>query len=272
MAIKLAYRYFGGEGKPPLVLLHGMLGWSRNWQTAGQELTSDYEVFAVDLRNHGSSPHTDSMTFAEMGEDLRRWMDEQDLGQVILLGHSLGGRVAMRFACRHYLRVKALVVVDVAPRDYAPRHAEEFAALNMLDLSRLKSRAHAERAMASSVTNVATRRFLLTNLVRDPDGGYHWKVKLSVLSDNQWSLARNPLDSRDRFDGPTLFVRGARSNYIRDGDCDVIGRYFPNFVVSTISDANHNVHHDNRKAFIACLRYFREQHIGRRGHDGAYRR
>lgn len=99
MPVELEYRYFGGEGKPPLVILHGLLGSSRNWQAAGKRLAEDYEVFALDLRNHGASPHIGSMTFQDMVDDLALWLDKQKLGRIILLGHSLGGRVAMLYSC-----------------------------------------------------------------------------------------------------------------------------------------------------------------------------
>jgi esterase len=138
----LFHRDLGGAGRPPMIILHGILGSSRNWQTAGGDLAAHYHVFAMDLRNHGASPHAAEMSFAAMADDVRAWMDTQGLPRAALLGHSMGGKVAMLFACRHPERVDRLVVVDIAPKDYAsPGQRAAFAAMNELDLNGLRSRA-----------------------------------------------------------------------------------------------------------------------------------
>ena len=138
----LSHRDLGGAGNPPLVLLHGMLGSSRNWQTAGRDLAARFHVLAVDLRNHGVSPHAPTMTYSEMVADVLAWLDAQGLASVTLLGHSMGGKVAMLLACRHPERVSRLLVVDIAPKDYQwVGHRASFAAMNELNLADLRSRA-----------------------------------------------------------------------------------------------------------------------------------
>ena len=154
----LFHRDLGGAGRPPLVILHGFLGSSRNWQTAGADLASRFHVCALDLRNHGASPHADAMSYAAMAADVAAWLDARAAGPVTLVGHSMGGKVAMLLACRGPERVGRLVVVDIAPRDYsAARHQAEFAAMNGLDLASLRSRADAERDLEAAVPDWAMR-------------------------------------------------------------------------------------------------------------------
>src|SRR5688572_6646791 len=188
----LFHRELGGTGKPPLILLHGMLGSSRNWQTAGTDLAAHFHVFALDLRNHGKSPHSDSMSYAEMLDDVLAWMDAQRLSAVTLAGHSMGGKVAMLLACRHSVRVERLIVVDIAPKDYFwPEHRERFAAMNELNLGDLRSRAEAEMRFESRVSSWPMRKFLTTNLERTPECGWAWQINLPVLTTAVPQLEKN---------------------------------------------------------------------------------
>jgi pimeloyl-ACP methyl ester carboxylesterase len=140
--VTLFHRDLGGAGGPSRVLLHGMLGSSRNWQSAGADLAAHFHVRAPDLRNHGASPHADEMTYEALLEDLLGWLDGQGLARATFVGHSMGGKVAMLLACRNLGRVERLVVVDIAPRDYFwPGHRQSFAAMNELNLADLRSRA-----------------------------------------------------------------------------------------------------------------------------------
>ncbi len=149
MPVTLNYRDLGGTGRPPLVILHGLLGSSRNWQAAGRALAERYHVLALDLRGHGQSPHARPVTYEAMAGDVMAWLDARELGRVSLLGHSMGGKVAMLLACRNPDRVERLFVVDVAPKGYRwASNREAFAAMNELDLTSLGSRAEAERALA----------------------------------------------------------------------------------------------------------------------------
>jgi pimeloyl-ACP methyl ester carboxylesterase len=251
----LHHRDLGGAGRPPLVLLHGLLGSSRNWQTAGTDLSADFHVHAPDLRNHGRSPHADGMGYAELAGEVLAWLDALGLGAVNLLGHSMGGKVAMRLACRHPERVRSLVVVDIAPRDYFwPGHRESFAAMNELDLATLTSRGDAEARLGTRVTDWALRKFLATNLECDAAGRWRWQINLPALTRGLPEVERNPLEPADQFAGPVRFITGGRSPYVEAGDHAAIRTHFPAADIVTLPDCGHNPHVESRAAFVAAAR------------------
>ncbi len=251
-SMELTHRDLGGAGKPPLVLLHGMLGSSRNWQVAGRDLATAFHVFALDLRNHGSSPHADTMTYAEMMVDVIGWLDAQHLGSVALLGHSMGGKVAMLLACRHPARVERLTVVDIAPKDYFwPAHRASFAAMNELNLAELHSRAEAEMRFEARVPSRPMRRFLASNLSGSREGGWKWQINLPALTAALPELERNPLAEDERYVGPTLFLAGAKS-YIEGDDHAAIRAHFPAARIQVLPNAGHNPHMEMREAFVAA--------------------
>ncbi len=252
-AVQLFHRELGGMG-PPLVLLHGLLGSSRNWQTAGRELAARHRVFAVDLRNHGASPHAAEMTYEAMARDVIGWLDGQQLPRVTLLGHSMGGKVAMLLACRQPERVERLVIVDIAPKDYVwVGHRAEFAAMNELDLRQIHSRGDAELRLEARVDDWAMRKFLLTNLERDDAGEWRWQINLAGLTAALPELERNPLTAQDRFPGPARFITGGRSQYVLPGDTKAIRRHFPDAEIVTIPQAGHNPHMETRGEFVRTV-------------------
>jgi len=250
----LFHRDLGGAGRPPLVILHGFLGSSRNWQTAGAALTSRYHVWALDLRNHGRSPHAPEMTHDVLAADVLAWMDAQGLARGALLGHSLGGKVAMRLACRHPDRVDRLIVVDIAPRAY-PEYAQrvEVQAMAGLRLEDLDSRADAERRLEGSVKDWAMRKFLTTNLDRDADGRWRWIVNLPVLQAALLDLVQDPLGPDDHFDGPTRFILGGRSSFVQAADHAVIRRHFPAVEITVMPESGHNPHLEAREQFATLV-------------------
>mgnify|MGYP001600907743 FL=1 len=250
----LFHRDLGGAGHPPLVILHGFLGSSRNWQTAGRDLAGRYHVCALDLRNHGGSPHAPEMTYAAMMADVLAWLDAHGLTRVTLLGHSLGGKVAMRLACLHPERVARLIVVDIAPKDYFwPERRGEFAAMNGLDLARLHSRSEAEKLIEPQVPDWAMRKFLLTNLERGGGEGWRWLVNLPVLTAALAALEADSLEPDDRFAGATLFILGGKSRYALPADEPAIRAHFPAATIATIRDAAHNPHMEAREAFVRLV-------------------
>lgn len=252
--LNLFHRDLGGAGEPPLVVLHGLLGSSRNWLTTGGDLASRYHVFALDLRNHGKSPHGEPMDYATMTRDVLAWLDGQGLSKVTLMGHSMGGKVAMLLACRHPERVERLVVVDIAPRNYLSHaHRAEFAAMNELRLETMQSRGDAEMRFEARVSDWAMRKFLTTNLDRDEEGRWRWAINLPVITAALPEIESNPLVSEDRFDGPVLFVAGGKSNYVREHDLTVIGAHFPKAQVTVISGSGHNPHMETRAEFVAAI-------------------
>jgi esterase len=252
--VPLFHRDLGGSGEPPVILLHGMLGSSRNWQTAGRELASSRHVFALDLRNHGFSPHSPEMTYEAMAGDVTAWMDLNGVPSADLVGHSMGGKVAMLLACRQPSRVSRLVAVDIAPKDYDwPAHRLEYAAMAELDLASLKSRAQAEAQMEGKVPEWSMRKFLTTNLEREAGGSWRWTVNMPVLMASLKALESNPIAEADSYAGAALFIRGGKSGYILPGDEALILRHFPAARIETIEACGHNPHIEARDAFVAAV-------------------
>ena len=228
-----------------------MLGSARNWQTAGKELALRWHVLALDLRNHGGSPHADTMSYEEMMGDVVAWMDAQRIGRPTVLGHSMGGKIAMLLACRRAERVEQRVVVDVAPKEYYwTAHRQEFAAMLELDLAHLQSRAEAELKFEARVPGWGMRKFLTTNLERGDDGRWRWSVNLPVIAAALPELEKNPLRENDHFDGPALFVAGGKSGYVREEDHGAIRRHFPAAQIEMIAEAGHNPHSERREEFV----------------------
>lgn len=249
------HRDFGGEGHPPWVILHGMIGSSRNWQTAGRDLASRAHVWALDARNHGQSPHGAAMDYEVMAGDVLRWLDQQGLVKVTLLGHSMGGKTAMLLACRHPERVERLIVVDIAPKNYhwVGRRAE-YEAMNALDLVTLKSRADAEKQLEATIKDWAMRKFITTNLECNPDGTWRWLINLPVLTAALETLERTPLTATDQFAGPTQFILGGHSPYVTPADHAAIRHHFPAAQIDTLPDVGHNPHVEAREKFIGLIR------------------
>ena len=257
--LTLFHRDLGGDGLPPLVLLHGMLGSSRNWQTTGADLAKEHHVMALDLRNHGRSPHADEMTYDAMLADVLGWLDAQALQRASFLGHSMGGKLAMQLACRHPERVDRLIVVDIAPKTYfSAAHRAEFAAMNELDLRTLRTRAEAEMKLESRVSDWAMRKFLTTNLEREAGEKADWKwiVNLPVLTENLPNLEKLPLRSDDSYRGPTLFLTGEKSRYVQPEDRTAILHHFPSARIETIVEAGHNPHMETRGEFVRIVTEF----------------
>jgi pimeloyl-ACP methyl ester carboxylesterase len=252
--IQLHHIDLGGAGKPVMLVLHGLLGSSRNWQTTGRDLAVAFHVFALDARNHGKSPHAPEMNYEAMVEDILNWMDRQGVEKATIVGHSMGGKTAMLLACRHPGRVERLVVVDIAPKDYQwIGHRAEFAAMNGLDLAILQSRQEAEMHFEARVGDLGMRKFLSTNLERSTDGGWQWAINLPFLTAALPQLEQSSLEAEDRYGGNTLFIAGGRSSYVQSGDAELIRRHFPTARIEIISNSGHNPHMDRREDFVRLV-------------------
>ncbi|MBC2593118.1 alpha/beta fold hydrolase [Ruficoccus amylovorans] len=251
--MKLAHRYFGGAGNEPLIILHGLLGSSRNWITIGRALAEDYEVFALDLRNHGDSPHADTTTFEEMAADVEETLLGLGLESAHLMGHSLGGKIAMHMAVNRPQRVRSLIVVDIAPKGYAAYHVGDFESMRALDLKSLTTRKEADTIMKATVPDFGQRQFLLTNLKRDADGKFVWGVNLEVLYRNLDLLRTNSIREDEVYTGPSRFILGQYSRFVRPEDHAIILKHFPNVRILTVPDCGHNPHIDQPKAFLEAL-------------------
>ncbi len=255
--LQLFHRDFGGAGHPPLVVIHGLLGSSRNWQTVGAELAERRHVLALDLRNHGLSPHAEDHDFATMEADVLRWMDAQGIARAALMGHSMGGKVAMALACHRPERVERLVSVDIAPRDYdASKFKAILAAMMAIEPETLASRAAAETQLAEVVKDWAMIKFLTTNLERGEDGVFHWRVNVPAVSAELDEIAGNSLSPGDRYEGPALFVIGGYSRHVREEDRPEIAARFPQSRIITVAESGHNPHIEQRAAFVAAVAEF----------------
>ena len=251
--LPLAARELGGTGSP-IVILHGLLGSSRNWQSAGVALAaSGHRVIGLDLRNHGSSPWDDDCTYASMAEDVRAYLLAEKLEAVHLVGHSMGGKVAMRLALSYPKLVSRLTVVDIAPCAYTDRVRVEFTAMNSIDLTKIKSRRDAENQLMDTVTDWGMRQFILTNLNSDENGVWKWTVNREALTQSLQSILDFPVKENETFTGPTRFIRGGKSNYITDADDTLIKKYFPAADWVTLSESGHNPHFDSRAGFVDAV-------------------
>ncbi len=247
----------GSVGAPAVVILHGLLGSTRNWTTIARQLGEHYDVHCLDLRNHGDSPHADSMRWGDLADDVLRYVDEQGLRQFVLMGHSLGGKVAMRFAVEHSERVAALVVVDIVQRSYPPFHAKAFGAMERLELSGLSKRQEADRLLQAELPDWAFRQFILTNLERDPlSGQFHWRVNLPVLSANLSRMAESSICADMRYHGPTLLIAGGKSDFVTLNDEPMMRQHFPQLQLQWMPDAGHNLHVEDRGGFVALIEPF----------------
>lgn len=259
MSVQLNVVRFENPSAPALVLMHGLLGSSRNWITIGRALQGRYDVFALDLRNHGSSPHEESMRWSELVGDLDTFMDSEGLSDAVVMGHSLGGKVAMRFACEYPDRVRQLVIVDIAAKSYSPHLDEEFRAMKSIAVEELCNRKEAEVALEPLVEDWAHRQFLLTNLVRDEaTGGFRWQLNVEALHASLPHIRKSSLTEGHSYAGPTLLVRGELSSFIKDGDAESMLQWFPLLKEVTVAKAGHNVHIENRSGFLGAIEAFLE--------------
>ena len=249
-------RILSEAGGVPLIVLHGLLGSSRNWLSAGKMLGGSRTVVALDLPDHGESGWSDEPSFAEMAERIHRWFAEQGIGEADWLGHSLGGKAALRIAADHPEAVRRLVLADMFPRVYEPHHKADLETMASLDPTRLADRKEADRALEASVPDWPLRQFLLTNLVRDPGGGFRWQVNLEGLRRNLTELAGLPFENRWPLEIPTLLVYGGKSGFVRPEDLERIGDCFTDGRAVCLPKAGHNVHVEDRDGFVAAVDEF----------------
>lgn len=235
----LNYKEFG-QGEP-LIILHGLFGTLDNWQTLAKRFAENNMVFIVDQRNHGKSPHTTEHSYALMGEDLREFMESNYMYKAHILGHSMGGKAAMKFALTYPDMVDKLTIVDISPRANEGGHETIFKALFSLDLSKIESRKEADAQLSELITDVGIRQFLLKNITRKKAGGYRWKMNLEALHTHYQEILAETT-GEEIFEGESLFIRGGQSDYVLDTDMAQILEYFPKARLETVKNAGHWVH------------------------------
>lgn len=251
--MKLHYRALG-EG-PPLLILHGLFGYSDNWQTLGKKLSEHHRVFLIDLRNHGRSPHSDAFDYPLMAADLLEFLTDHHIQNPALMGHSMGGKAAMTFALQHPGQLSKLVVVDIAPKQYPVRHDGILDALLAVELSEVNSRGEADAQLARSISQPTVRQFLLKNLYRREDNTFGWRPNLAAIDRNLEQVGE-AITAGTPFSKPALFIDGGRSNYIRPEDHDQIRQLFPKAVIKTVEEAGHWVHAEAPEKVYELVRDF----------------
>ena len=253
--MNLYTREFGGQGLP-VVILHGLFASSKNWVGTAQYLSGFSRPFALDMRNHGDSPHSESHTLEDMIGDLDQWLAERELDQAVLLGHSMGGLVSMGFSLSHPRAVRGLIVVDILPRAYRPDFTREFTALS-LDLSPYKSRREIDQAMEPIVPDLQVRQFLQMNVERT-DAGFRWKLNVPALASSEFLQGPDFTVFEKPYDGPALLIAGGQSPFARESDRPRFHQYFPNATVEVLEDCGHWLHYICSQEFQAIVREFIE--------------
>lgn len=249
--MKLFYRKYGVAGHQPIIILHGLFGISDNWTTYARRLSMEgFEVITVDLRNHGRSPHSDVFNYLALTDDLYDFIDEHEIENPIIIGHSMGGKVAMRFALENTEMVKKLVVVDISLKPYGPRknHLKIIEAMNAIDLNKIKSRNQVDAQLANYISELRIRQFILKNLNRTQNNTFEWRINIDGIKKNL-SKMFDGIDTMEHFQKETMFIRGGASDYILTEDYDHIRFNFPNAEIITIEGASHWVHVEAMEKF-----------------------
>jgi len=263
--MKLFYRKYGSG--PDLIILHGLYGSSDNWIPIARKLEEHFTVYLPDLRNHGASPHTPVHTFAGMADDLNQFYEDHYIGNAFLIGHSMGGKVAMRFAAENPEKVNSLLIVDIAPKNYLTgnssfkhirQHEMILELLQNPDLSAFRSRQELDNYFSSRIKEETVRHFLLKNIHRSHDGKFAWKINAPVLRDSfksivsemdlSWFEERMPITAY-----PVTFVRGLNSAYIGDTDWPDIKKIYPKARLIDFPDAGHWVHAEQPSRLVDVI-------------------
>jgi pimeloyl-ACP methyl ester carboxylesterase len=256
MPLHLAAAEYGSGAGLPAAILHGLFGSGRNWATIARRLAARRRVITLDLRNHGLSPSADTMDYIAMAEDVHASLQALGIARFALIGHSMGGKAAMVAALRHGAEVDRLVVVDIAPVAYAPRHLGHVRAMRALDLAPLRRRGEADAALAPAIPDAAERAFLLHNLVLD-EAGARWRLNLAAIERAMPDLAGFPaMAAGTVYRGPALFVAGGNSDYLLPTHEPAIRRLFPGAQIARIAQAGHWLHADAPSAFLDVVEPF----------------
>lgn len=238
-----------GKGQP-FIILHGFLGMSDNWKTLGTKYSENgFEVHLIDQRNHGKSFHSSEFNYDVLSDDISNYMDHHHIKAACVMGHSMGGKTAMQLATSHPERVSKLIVADIAPKFYPPHHDFIFNGLSKLNLDEISDRREADDELSKHIKDKGIRQFLLKNLYWVEKGKLGFRFNFDVLKNKMEEIGENILPNAV-YDGPTLFLRGDRSEYIQPNDFAEIKRHFPKAEIETIDKAGHWLHAENPKQFF----------------------
>jgi esterase len=242
------------NSKEPVVLIHGLFGSYENLGVIERSLSEQYQVINVDVRNHGRSGHSADMNYQLMAEDLAQTLDSLSVKKAAILGHSMGGKLAMAYAVTYPERVTRLILADIAPVGYPPRHNSIFTGLNSVDLTQIENRTDADKQLAQHVKESGVRQFLLKSLIKEDDT-FQWRFNLSALYDNYAALTGNPIDSGS-YHGPVLFIKGGDSDYILPEHKATITKVFPAAQAKIIQGTGHWLHAEKPAAFTKLVKDF----------------
>ena len=251
--MELNYRKLGEEG-PVLMILHGLFGSSDNWQSLGRALAEDFQVYLVDQRDHGRSPHTEAINYSLMANDVKELIDRESLTNVNLVGHSMGGKTAMTFAQHYPEMLNKLIVVDIGPKLYEDRHSSILEGMITSNLEALGSRKAVEAHLSKYVPEPGIRQFLLKNLYWIEEGKLAWRLNLDLLKRDLSNIVASI--EPDRVELPTLFIRGGVSDYILKEDIPAIKEQFPRSRFETIPFAGHWIHVQAPEDFVKMVTAF----------------
>lgn len=243
-----------GSGAP-LLIFHGLFGSGTNWRTLAKNVfAKDFETHLVDQRNHGESPHSDVFDYEALGNDIIEYIEYNNISRPIALGHSMGGKALMQAAVTRPELFEKIIVVDIAPRAYDGSLRPIIQALESLDLQ-APNRNELDAALAQKLPTASLRAFLLKNAKRLPEGGFGWKVNLCAIS-KSYDNINDTLPGQQSYGGPTLFIRGSKSDYIRNEDMPLIREHFPAASLETVEGAGHWVHYEAPKPFVQLVSSF----------------
>jgi len=255
--MKLNFDHYGENSEnSPLIIIHGLYGSASNFRGLAKTYAQYYHVYCVDLRNHGNSPHSDEMSYPLMAADVIEFMDDQHIEKTHILGHSMGGKTAMQMALGYPKHIDKLVLGDIAPILYPNHHERIFEGLCAIPIDQIKTRSEAEQVLKDYVDEAGVRLFLLTNLVRNDDGGFSWRINIPALINNYDHIAAAPEGLP--YDGETLFIRGENSDYLMDQYVPETLEFFPNARIETIDDCGHWLHAEKPQQFSKILLDFLE--------------
>ena len=243
-----------GSGDPFLIL-HGLFGSSDNWLTIAKQLSENYSFHILDARNHGKSPHTNEFGYDNMAMDVREYIQDHNLKNIVLMGHSMGGKTAMKIALEYPMRVLKLIVADIAPKKYLIIHNHIIEALLSIKTNILESRNQADIQLSQTIKSSTLRKFLLKNLYRDENNILKWRINLDAICSNLESLGAQ-VSSSQTFDKSTLFLRGELSDYIVPEDEKDIYSLFPKSIIKSIPRATHWLHVENPVEFLKEIKGF----------------
>ncbi len=238
----------------PLIILHGLFGSSDNWFSLSKVFAEHFKVYVVDQRNHGQSAHSDQHDYQALTEDLHQFISDHKIDAPIIIGHSMGGKTAMNFAIKYPQVLSKLIIVDIMPKAYPVHHDGILKGLNAIKLNELNSRGHADEILNRYVPDPAVRQFLLKNLARDSQQNFEWRINIPVLEKHIEDMGAGLLNE-GTFEGPTLFIRGSKSNYFEPGDEKLIQSYFPSAQIVTL-DTGHWVQAENPEGFTETVFHF----------------